>query len=67
MSDDHTPTDQTDEDEQIPRIETTDGKSRPFKRVWVTNKTGYACGIKEGSKKIQRYPPHRVKVVVEGI
>lgn len=64
MSDDYPP---TDHDDETPRIVTTDGACLTFDRVWITERTGYVCGVNDDGENIRRYPPHRVRVVVEGI
>jgi hypothetical protein len=56
--------DPSDEQPQTPRIVTNDGTTLTFDRVWL-RKDGWACGAMKDTQRLRRYPPHRVKVVVE--
>lgn len=56
--------DPTDHSPEVPRIVTNDGATLTFDRVWI-RKDGWVCGGNEDTQRIRRYPPQRVKVVVE--
>lgn len=57
--------DPTDPDDTaVPRIVTNDGATLTFERVWI-REDGWACGANSDTERIRRYPPNRVKVVVE--